>query len=120
VHLMDRAETGSVAGEVSLALATQPDCVPSVYLFNAGEGPDDIEDDGAADSADPVASATVGLQDDGRYTYEIGPLLTGLYDAAFTCNSDDPVADELLDFELSADNPVEVVAGQQATASFDP
>jgi hypothetical protein len=118
VRLLDRTETGSIAGEVSMTLATQTDCMPAVYLYNAGEAPDDNEDDGELDSIDPIASAMVELQGDGRYLYEIGPLLTGMYDVAFSCDADDPVADEVLNYEFSADNPVEVLANQQAIANF--
>jgi hypothetical protein len=118
VRLLDRTETGSIAGEVSMTLATQADCMPAVYLYNPGEAPDDNEDDGDMDSIDPIASAMVDMQNDGRYLYEIGPLLTGMYDVAFSCDADDPVADETLTYELSADNPIEVLANQQASANF--
>jgi len=116
--LLDRAETGSIAGEVSALLATQTDCMPAVYLYNAGESPDDNEDDGELDSIDPIASTMVSMQNDGRYLYEIGPVLAGMYDLSFSCDPDDPVADEMLNYEQSADNPVEVLANQQAIANF--
>ncbi len=118
IRLLDRSESGSIAGEVSVALATQADCMPAVYLYNAGEAPDDNEDDGEMDSIDPIASAMVEMHNDGRYLYEIGPLSTGVYDVAFSCDADDPVEDETLTYELSADNPVEVFPNQQATANF--
>jgi hypothetical protein len=118
IRLLDRTETGSIAGEVSMLLATQTDCMPAVYLYSAGEAPDDNEDDGEMDSIDPIASAMVDMQNDGRYLYEIGPLLAGMYDVAFSCDADDPVADEMLNYELSADNPVEVLANQQSSANF--
>ncbi|MDH4047091.1 MAG: DUF4382 domain-containing protein [Gammaproteobacteria bacterium] len=118
IRLLDRAETGSIAGEVSALLATQTDCMPAVYLYNAGESPDDNEDDGELDSIDPIASTMVSMQNDGRYLYEIGPVLAGMYDLSFSCDPDDPVADEMLNYEQSADNPVEVLANQQAIANF--
>ncbi len=118
VRLLDRTETGSISGEVSMDLATQPDCMPAVYLYSAGDVPDDNENDGAMDSIDPIASAMVDMQNDGRYLYEIGPVLAGVYDVAFSCDADDPVADEVLNYVLSADNPVEVLAEQQANANF--
>lgn len=118
VRLLDRTETGSIAGEVSMALAAQADCMPAVYLYNPGEAPDDNEDDGDMDSIDPIASAMVDMRNDGRYLYEIGPLLTGMYDVAFSCDADDPVEDETLIYELSADNPIEVLVNQQASANF--
>jgi hypothetical protein len=118
IRLMDRTETGSIAGEVSMLLATQADCMPAVYLHNAGDAPDDNEDDDEMDSIDPIASAMVAMQNDGRYLYEIGPILAGMYDVSFSCDPDDPVADEMLNYEPSADNPVEVFANQQARANF--
>jgi hypothetical protein len=101
-----------------MMLATQTDCMPAVYLYNAGDDPDDNEDDGEMDSIDPIASAMVAMQNDGRFTFAIGPVLAGTYDVAFSCDADDPVADETLDYLLSDDNPAEVLAGQQAVANF--
>ena len=45
-------------------------------------------------------------------------MLAGMYDVAFSCDADDPVADELVNYVLSADNPVEVLVNQQASANF--
>jgi hypothetical protein len=118
VRLLDRTETGSIAGEVDAALAAPADCMPAVHLYYPDELPDDNEDDAEADSIDPIASAMVELQNDGRYTYEIGPVLAGLYDVAFSCDADDPLADEMLEYVSSPDNPVEVAANEQANASF--
>jgi len=122
IRLLDLTETGSIAGEVSMLLATQTGCMSAVYLYNAGEAPDDNENDGDLDSIDPIASAMVKMQNDGRFLYEIGPVLpsvlAGTYDVAFSCDADDPVADEMLNYEMSADNPVEVLAKQKATANF--
>ena len=118
VHLFDRTETGSIAGEVSLDLATAAGCMPAVHLYNQGDVPDDNEDDAGMDSVDPVASAMVEMQNDGRFVYEIGPLLAGLYDVAFTCDGDDPAVDEILDYLPSADNPAEVVAGEETVINF--
>ncbi|MEX2125703.1 MAG: DUF4382 domain-containing protein [Woeseia sp.] len=118
IRLLDRTETGSIAGEVNMMLATQSDCEPAVYLYDAGDDPDDNEDDSERDSIDPIASSMVEMQDDGRFTYEIGPVLAGAYDAAFSCDADDPLLDETLDYALSADNPVEVFANEQAIVDF--
>lgn len=118
VRLLDRTETGSIAGEVSLALATQTGCMAAVYLYNAGEIPDDNENDAETDSVDPIASAMVEMQNDGRFVYEIGPVLAGPYDVAFSCDGDDPVADETPGYLLSADNPAQVVANEQAIVNF--
>jgi len=118
VRLLDRTEVGSISGEVSMTLATAANCMPAVYLYNSGETPDDNESDDVTDSIDPIASAMVSLLNDGRYTYEIGPVLAGTYDVAFSCDPDDPIVDETLDYVLSQDNPVDVFVDQQATANF--
>ncbi len=118
VHLFDRTETGSIAGEVSMELATQDLCKPAVFVYASGDIPDDDEDDGVMDSVDPITSAMVSMQGDGRFTYEIGPILAGTYDVAFSCDEDMPLEDETLNYVLSADNPVEVVNKSQATANF--
>jgi len=118
VRLLDRTETGSIAGEVSADLATQANCMPAVYLYAAGDTPDDNEDDAELDSVDPIASAMVEMQNDGRFPWEIGPVLAGMYDVAFSCDADNPIADEIMNYVLSADNPIEVTASRQAPASF--
>ncbi|MGI9235564.1 MAG: DUF4382 domain-containing protein [Woeseiaceae bacterium] len=118
IRLLDRTETGSIAGEVSIERATQPDCRPAVYMYAVGELPDDNEDDLATDSIDPIASSMVEMQNDGRYLYEIGPVLAGTYDLSFSCGEDDPVSDDLLEYVQSENNPVDVIAKQQSTANF--
>ena len=118
IRLLDRTETGSIAGEVTMDLATQIDCMPAVYLFIAGEIPDDNEDDLETDSIDPIASSMVEMQNDGRYLYEIGPVIAGTYDLYFSCGEDNPASEDLLEYLESGNNPVDVIAQQQATANF--
>ena len=118
VRLLDLTEVGSISGEVSMSLATEANCMPAVYLYNAGETPDDNESDDMTDSIDPIASAMVSMLNDGRYTYEIGPVLAGTYDVAFSCDADDPIVDETLVYVLSQENPVDVFVDQQAIANF--
>lgn len=118
IRLLDRTETGSISGEVSMELATPSECSPAVYLFDANATPDDNENDGEMESVDPLASAIVEMNGDGRYLYEIGPVLAGTYDVAFSCDPDDPVENDMLNYESSADNSVEVVANQQTIANF--
>lgn len=118
VRLLDLTETGSIAGEVAMELAAATDCMPAVYLYAAGDAPDDNEDDGEMDTIDPIASSLVEMHNDGRYLYEIGPLLAGTYDVAFSCDADDPLEDDDLNYVMSADNSVEVVANEQAVANF--
>ncbi|MBT8098113.1 MAG: DUF4382 domain-containing protein [Gammaproteobacteria bacterium] len=118
IRLHDRLETGSIVGSVSPNLAGAPDCMPAVYVYTAGDTPDDYEDDAPGDSVDPVASAIVKMHGGGNYTYEVGPLVAGTYNVAFSCDDDDPLQDQVLDYVGSAANPVEVTASSRATADF--
>jgi hypothetical protein len=118
IQLLDLAQTGSIAGEVGADLATADECTPTVHVFRAGDVPDDNEDDGADDSVDPVASVDVTMQNDGRFLYEVGPILTGSYLVTFTCQADEPLVDEDIEYTESEDNPVDVAAGQQSEANF--
>ena len=68
--------------------------MPAVYVFEEGVTPDDIEDDADDPAEDPVASAMVKMRNDGSYFYEVGPILEGSYDITFSCDEDDPLADE--------------------------
>ena len=119
IRLLDRVEAGSVAGQVAADLATADQCLPAVYLYAAGDSPDDLEDDLPADSVDPIASAMVEMQNDGSYRYELGPIVAGTYDLAFSCDDDDPLADDTLTYVPSINNPVTVISGQQASADFE-
>jgi hypothetical protein len=118
IQLLDLAEVGSIAGEVAMDLATAEGCTPTVHVFLDGEVPDDNEDDGVDDSVDPVASVDVVMQNDGRFLYEVGPILTGSYLVTFTCQADEPLVDEDIEYLESADNPVEVLEGVQSEANF--
>ena len=119
IRLTDRVEAGSIAGIVATDLATAEQCLPAVYLFASGDQPDDLEDDDPMDSVDPIASAMVSMQNDGSYRYEIGPVIEGTYDLAFSCDDDDPIEEDDLNYVASVNNPVTVISGQQATADFD-
>ena len=122
VHLTGRGETGSIAGEVDMTLATQADCMPAVYLYQAGELADDNEDEDVdpTDAVDPLASAIVSMDTDGIYRYEIGPLLPGMYDLYFSCDEDRAGDNDMLDYLASEDNTVEVTAGEESVANFVP
>lgn len=89
IRLVDNAETGSLSGEVSSELASGVDCEPAVHVFDDDVMPNAIEVD-VEDPEDPVATAMVSPQmnPDGTtsYRYEVGFLLAGDYEVAFTCD----------------------------------
>jgi hypothetical protein len=115
IKLVNNNEVGTLTGQVANELAEAESCEPSVYLFNDGVVPNAIEGEGEAeDPNDPVATAMVEPQDqaDGsvQWHYTIGFLLTGNYEAAFTCDG--------VSFEPADGNPAAIAAGQVTTVDF--
>ena len=92
IRLVNNIEVGSLQGEVADELAGAEGCDASVYLFDDGVTPNPIDDAEIADPNDPVATAMVHqeMQNDGSmpWLYEIGFLLPGDYEAAFTCDGE--------------------------------
>jgi hypothetical protein len=101
IKLVSNNEVGTLVGEVADALVESEACdaefAPKVYVFNDGVMPNPIdyppEDPEAEFEPDPNDPAATGLvarqeQSDGSmpYRYSIGFLLTGDYEAAFTCD----------------------------------
>jgi hypothetical protein len=107
-------EVGTLVGKADTELATADQCAPSVFVYDDGVSPNPIDDAEDNDAADPVATATLSEQtmDDGsvEWRYEIGFLLTGNYEAAFTCNGNDFVPIE--------GKPAAITAGQVTTVDF--
>lgn len=91
MRLVQNDAAGALTGLVAAELATAEACEPSVYLFDDGIEPNAInaEED---DPNDPVATALVNEReaDDGstEYSYTIGFLSPGEYEAAFTCDGE--------------------------------
>lgn len=113
IRLVDNVEVGTLLGVVHNDLATATDCAPAVYVFDDGVTPNEITADGT-DADDPVAAAVVNEQDNGDGTstfhYEIGFLLAGNYEAAFTCDG--------TSFEPADGKPVEIVSRQDTIVDF--
>ena len=107
-------EVGTLVGKADTELATAEQCEPSVYVYYDGVSPNPINDLEDADQADPIATATLSEQtmDDGsvEWRYEIGFLLAGNYEAAFTCNG--------IDFVPIDGKPAPIAAGQVTTVDF--
>lgn len=94
IRLVNNNEVGTLTGEVDPSFVEPEGCEPSVFVFNQGVVPNGIGDEeieeGAEQPEDPIATAMVEAQEqpDGstQYHYTVGFLLTGTYNAAFTCD----------------------------------
>ena len=137
LRMTNNVEVGTLEGTIGAeAFTANTGCMvepPRVYLYEgAGVTPDDIYNpsDDSEDSApevDPLVTATGMLNGSGGYDYHIGYVQAGTYTIAFTCDLDDPEADENVDddmqpvdglnFTVFAD-PVVIIAGQTTTADF--
>ena len=113
IKLVNNNEVGTLTGQVANELAEAESCEPSVYVFNDGVVPNAIEDE-VEDVNDPVATAMVEPQDqaDGsvQWHYTIGFLLTGDYEAAFTCDGEW--------FEPENGSAAPIAAGEVTTVDF--
>jgi hypothetical protein len=111
IRLVDNIEVGALRGTVSTDLAGAEGCEPAVYVFDNDDP--DASDIGIADES--VASAVVSPIDETDltlgYEYEIGHLLTGSYEAAFSCD-----AVELV--EPAEGNPFDIAAREITEVSF--
>ena len=126
VKLVSNNEVGTLVGQVTDALVESEACdaefAPKVYVFNDGVMPNPIdyppEDPEAVFEPDPNDPAATGLveqqeQGDGsmQYRYSIGFLLTGDYEAAFTCDG--------LTFIPEAGKEAMIDVGAIAEVNFD-
>lgn len=110
IKLVNNAEVGTLAGNVDADLVTDDTCEPAVYVYN-NDNPDEsdvnVGEASATAIAVPVDENDLSL----GYRYEIGFLLTGSYEAAFTCD-----AEEFL--EPGTGNPFDIAAGEITRISF--
>jgi len=121
IRLVNNNEVGTLTGEVDISFVEPEGCEPSVYVFNQGVVPNGIGDEeiaeGEVQPEDPIATAMVAGEDqlDGttRYFYTVGFLLTGTYNAAFTCDNVGFEPAEGTEFMI--ENP-----GDVATVNFFP
>lgn len=90
LRLVNDVDAGALTGSVASDLATAESCAPSVFVFDDGVTPNAIDDGEPADPNDPVATAivneTMAANGQMEYTYTVGYLLAGDYEAAFTCD----------------------------------
>lgn len=114
LRMVDNVMVGSISGTVDASLVPGG-CTPAVYVFEgSGVTPDDI--DGIA--PDPVATASVKLDNMSVYRYQAAFLEAGSYTIAFTCDAaaDDPTVDNALTF--SGTTTVSVVAKTNTVHNF--
>ena len=108
IRLVNNVEVGALRGTVSTDLAGAEGCEPAVYVFDSAEA-------ASIGVAEAVASAIVSPVDENDlasgYEYEIGHLLTGSYEAAFSCD-----AVELV--EPAEGNPFDIVAREITEVNF--
>lgn len=113
IRLVDNTEVGALSGTVSTDLAGADACTPAVYIFdNATADASDIV------AGEDVASGIVSPIDENDLTqgfgYEIGHLLVGSYEAAFSC-------DDGMTFIADAPtegNPFDIEAGKVTERNF--
>jgi hypothetical protein len=102
IKLVNNADVGALMGNVSTDLTDVEGCEPSVFVFAEGiaPNPDDEVDDALA----------TGIVDTDTNRYEIGFLLAGSYNVAFTCDG--------TTFEPEAGAPVTIGAGEIVELDF--
>jgi hypothetical protein len=118
LRLVNNANVGAIVGRVDAALVPAA-CHPAVYAFTGSSViPDDIEETSATTpDIDPYATTSVSVITGAmNHPYQIAFVQPGDYTVAFTCDGDDPVADETLTF-LPTKN-VTVQANVISTADF--
>jgi hypothetical protein len=110
IKLVNNAEVGTLTGTVDADLVPDETCEPAVYVYN-NDNPDE-SDVGVGEVSATAMAVPVDENDLAMgYQYEIGYLLTGSYEAAFTCD-----AVELL--EPDSGNPFDITEGEITRISF--
>jgi len=116
VKLVQNNEVGTLDGTVADELVDPAVCdpeseiAPSVYVYDDDGNPDNPVN-GAGGTLEPVATGLVAQEMQGMpYTYEIGFLLAGRYEVAFTCNG--------TDFTPGTGKFAEIFVGETTTVDF--
>jgi hypothetical protein len=114
IKLVANNEVGTLEGQVDNGLIVLDSCdaefAPSVYVFDDGVEPNPFDDPFAADDAVATGLVEEVTLDNGlmQWRYSIGFLLSGNYEAAYTCNGTDfiPLAGKAAEIRV---NDVETV-----------
>jgi hypothetical protein len=117
LRIVEDANVGAIAGTIDSGLVTE-DCLPKIYVFSgSGVTPDDLEESSVASDVDPLVVANVAVENGSTaYRYRAAFLSPGAYTVGFTCDDDDPAADEVLTFLTP--RVVNVQANLLASADF--
>jgi hypothetical protein len=99
LRIVDNANVGAISGTIDSTLVTEG-CLPKVYVFSGGDvTPDDLEESTTGTDVDPLLVTSVDVQNGATsYTYRAAFLPPASYTVAFTCDDDDPTADDTLTF----------------------
>ena len=120
IRLVNNVDVGTLTGIVDTDLATAEGCEPSVYVFDDGitPNPDGIDDDPESEEIDPNDSVAIAMvsehmnnDESVTWTYTVGFLLAGDYEAAFTCNG--------TDFEPVDGKPAAIFVNEFSTVDFE-
>jgi hypothetical protein len=136
VKLVANNEVGTLVGGVADELIAWEACdaefSPSVYVFDDGVVPNPFDDPFAADDAVATGLVSQQMQGDGSmpWRYEIGFLLVGNYEVAYTCNGSlfAPLAgkpaeillEEVTTVDFLAEDAPGMLVGQVDSVFFDP
>ena len=121
LRLVQNIMTGSVAGEIDIALLTDASCVDgdpatnnAVYLYTGSMiTPDDV-----GSATEPVATSLVELDvGSGEYRYELGYIAEGTYTIAFTCQAELDLEDDNVVVFLG-ETDIQVVADSETVHDF--
>jgi len=122
LRITDMSEHGTIAGIVDPNLLPPVDasCTSDqnsgdgnvVYVF---EGTDIMPDDIDGNAPEPLTTADVRLNDEGKQAYTVPFLAPGDYTVAFTCQGTDDTVPDPDDPGLPADDAIAFTAGMNAT-----
>ena len=136
VKLVANNEVGTLVGGVADELIAWGACdagfPPSVYVFDDGVEPNPFDDPFAVDDAVATGLVEQQMLGDGsmQWRYEIGFLLVGNYEVAYTCNGNlfAPLAgkpaeillEEVTTVDFLAEDGPGMLVGQVDSVFFDP
>ncbi len=116
LRMVNNVEVGTLAGSVSSEWAADEECAGAVYVYDGHDA-----DTGSLGSDDsPLTSASVSMNEDGDFTYEVGFLLAGEYTAAFTCEADEDDPEEASDIEFLQSANTEIEVDETTQLDFGP
>lgn len=115
LRLVDNTEAGSIAGTVDSEWAADPECAPSVYVYEGHDAPTGS----VGSDEEPLTSTLVDMNDvTGEFHYEVGFVPEGDYTAAFTCEADEDEPEQASDISFLQSLNTSVTANEQTELDF--